>query len=160
MTVIGVTMASAEAGGFARRTIGLDAGYSSRGESVVTGIFFKYRFSRHFTIAPNVDYVFKHHNLDGYAFNLNTNFPIALGSPRVNFYPLVGVAVSSWNERYPDGDDATDDASTRTTCLGINAGAGFEVAVTPTLTLNLEGYYNWIKTYDGAYVKASIGYCF
>lgn len=158
LTVLSGALYSIGAVELPRRTVGLNGGYSTRGESGVAGVFFKYRFSRHFALSPSVDYVFKHHKLDAYSFNINTTYPIALGNAPVNFYPLAGVNFSSWNRRATP--DAGDDVTSRKTEFGLNVGAGFEAAVTKTLTLSIEGYYNWIKTYDGAYIKASIGYSF
>ena len=142
-----------------RKSIGINAGYNSRGITGVAGVFFKYRFSRHFTLAPNIDYVFRHNNVDAYAFNINADFTIPVAQGRVNLYPLAGLNASSWNIRNDAAADS-DDSSTRVSRLGVNVGGGVEVAVTRTLSLSLEAYYNYVKHYDGAYIKAAIGYNF
>ena len=36
------------------KTVGLRAGYSTRNESAIAGVYFQYRFSRYFRLAPNL----------------------------------------------------------------------------------------------------------
>lgn len=153
--------AMAESG---EKSVGLRAGYTSTHNAPVAGLYFQYRFSEHFRLSPSIDYSFRHNHTDAYALNINVDVPFALGknSP-VNIYPLAGVNFTSWNVHNPatrDGEDITDDSSTRSNRIGFNVGAGVEYYATSTLKFALEGKYGYIKHFDGAFVTLSIGYVF
>lgn len=152
------TVACAQTSVRGQKTVGIQAGYNSCAESGVAGIFFQYRFSKIFRIAPSIDYTFRHNNIDGYSLNLDTHYPIDLAQ-KVNFYPIVGVCYSSWN-KHLDKDKVSDDSDSRYNRFGLNLGGGIEVFVSDALKLSVEAKYNWIRNFDGAVVKASIGYVF
>lgn len=141
-----------------QKSIGIQAGYSSRAESGVAGIFFQYRFSKIFRIAPSIDYTFRHNDVDGYSLNLDTHYPIELAQI-VNFYPIVGLNYSSWN-KHINQDKLSNESESRYYRMGLNFGGGIEVFITDALKLNIEGKYNWVRQFDGAVIKASIGYVF
>lgn len=159
VTILAVAATVSCAAHAGEKTLGIHAGYNSRGESALAGITFTYRFSEHFRLAPSVSYVFKHHDLDAYAFNIDTQYPIVLGTSRVSFYPLAGLSLSSWTMRYADAVD-TDDAKSRYSRIGFNVGGGFDMRVTSTLRVGIEAAYNYVKDFDGANIRASIAYCF
>lgn len=147
---------SANAG---EKTVGLRAGYNTRAESAIAGLFFQYRFSPHFGIAPNVDYYFRHNDTDALSINLNTHFPFSLGAQsRAALYPLAGLNYTSWN--YHFDDTVNDDVTTRVSRLGLNIGGGFEFYATQSLKLSFEAKATFIKQYTSGSFTLSIGYVF
>lgn len=141
------------------KTVGLRAGYNTRCETAVAGVFFQYRFSSHVGIAPNVDYYFRHNNADALSMNVNMHFPFSTSiTGRTAFYPLAGLNYTSWNY-HPDAS-MTDDVSTRVSRMGINLGGGFEYYATPTLKLSVECKATLIKQYSSGTFNLSIGYVF
>lgn len=150
------TTASTQAG---EKTIGLRTGYNTRAHAPIAGLFFQYRFSDHFGIAPNVDYYFRYNNADALSLNVNTHFPISLTQTgKVSFYPLAGLNYTSWN--YHHNQIESDDVSSRISRLGLNAGAGVEFRATPTLKLSAEAKATLIKQYSSGSFTVSIGYIF
>lgn len=143
------------------KSAGIRAGYNSCTESAVAGIYFQYRFSEHIRIAPDIDYVFKHNNVDAFAFDCNMHFPFALGTSGINLYPIGGISYSCWNIRHISPDlNNTDDVTTRSNKFGLNAGGGLEWYATPTLKVSAEGKYRWIDDFDSGVFSLSIGYIF
>lgn len=141
------------------KTVGLRAGYSTRNESAIAGVYFQYRFSRYFRLAPNIDYIFRHRGTDAFSFNGNAHFPISLVPQRLNIYPLAGINYTSWNMRI-EGLDETDDVTTRAGKFGINIGGGLEWYATPTLKVLFEGKFCWVNKYDTGALTLGIGYVF
>ncbi|MCM1484270.1 MAG: porin family protein [Muribaculaceae bacterium] len=143
------------------KSVGLRGGYSTTHNSPVAGLFFQYRFTEHFRLSPEIDYYFRHDHTDAYALNVNADIPISLGADSpVNIYPLAGLNFTSWNVHHPGSTDQSDDTSTRTSRMGVNAGAGIEYYATPTLKFALEAKYAYVKHFDGAVITLSIGYVF
>ena len=145
--------ASAQKG---EKTFGIKTGYITRNKSALAGIEFSYRFSKHFMLNPNIDYAFRNNNIDAFLFNIDTAYPIAIGSPRAEIYPIAGLNYSSWNSRVPDEEDS----SVRTSRFGLNAGIGFIYKVTPTLRLNASARFTAVKRVSTGLFNIGIGYCF
>lgn len=150
------------------KAFGPFAGYASKNESVVAGVQFQYAFSGHFRIAPDMGYVFRNQNLDAFVLDVNALFPFAFSGERVALYPLAGVAFRSWNPHnvnyreesvFGDSDNATD-ITTRKSKLGINAGAGFEMRLTPAMKLAVEAGYTFVKDFGCTRIIASLAYVF
>ena len=143
------------------KSVGLRGGFTTCHDAPVAGLYFQYRFSRHFRLSPQIDYYFRHHDTDAFAFNINADVPFAIGSSgKFNLYPLAGVSLTSWNFHHRSTGEEADDATSRKLRAGVNVGGGAEYYVTPTLKLALEGRYNWVKHYDGGVFTLSIGYMF
>lgn len=141
------------------KSLGLRAGYNTRNESGVAGLYFQYAFSRHFRLAPNADYVFRNHGTDAFSFNINAQFPIAFdANERWAIYPLTGLNVISWNHRL-NNTDGTHTGS-RLTRLGLNAGVGLEYKVTRSLKLHAEGKFSLVRSYSSGVFNLGIGYVF
>ncbi len=141
------------------KTVGLRAGYNTRGETAVAGVMFQYRFSDHFRLSPNIDYYFRHNGVDGLSFDVNAHFPLSIAkNGRFNCYPLAGVNFTSWDYHFID--DNNDDISNRETRLGLNVGAGLEYYATPTLKLSFEAKASILKQYSSGTFNLSIGYVF
>lgn len=145
--------------GRGEKSLGLRGGYNTRNESAVTGLYFQYSFSRHFRLAPNVDYVFRHNGTDAYSANINTHFPIAFDrNERFGMYPFTGVNFISWNHRLNNVDG--QDASSRVSRLGLNFGVGLEFYCTKSLKIHAEGKFNLVKAYSSGVFNIGIGYVF
>lgn len=142
------------------KTVSVAAGYVSRYKSISAGVAFSYRFSKVFTLAPSVDYIFRHHDYDGLMINLDTRYSLPLTTPRWDVYPIAGANITSWTHHHPKLDDNDDDVTSRTNRLGLNAGLGVAFRVTPTMRLALEGKGEFVKSMSTAVVKLSIGYTF
>ena len=83
-----------------RKSMGIYGGYATRSESGVAGIYFNYRFSQCFMLAPSADYVFRHIDEDGFNIDLNAFVPFAVNSAQtVSLYPIGGVGYSAINRR-------------------------------------------------------------
>lgn len=143
------------------KSVGAKLGYVSKNQSAGVGLVFQYSFSKHLRIAPEVGCVFKHKHLDAFTIDLNMHTPFPFGGERAALYPIAGLNYSSWNYSLPrELFDSADDVSTRSSRLGVNLGAGFELRCTRTLKLGLEAKYTLIKRYSGAYVSAIVCYTF
>lgn len=143
-----------------QKTFGVRAGYATVSRAPMAGIEFSYAFSPHFVLAPNIDYVFRHNNLDGLLFNIDYNGPWCLSHDgRLYFYHILGINYASWSTRETDESD-TDDVTTRFNRVGLDFGAGFSLYVTPTLRLSLQGKFNWIKNYNTGLFNLGISYVF
>lgn len=146
------------------KTVGVLTGYNTRNESAVAGLFLQYRVKRLVRIAPDVSYVFKHHNTDGLAINLNVHMPLSvIPSGRVNLYPLAGLNYTSWSYHPKgtkpaiiDGDDVTE----RVSKFGLNVGVGLDIYATDNLKLFIEGKYVGVKNYSSGVITVGIGYRF
>ncbi len=122
-------------------------------QNIQQPLYFDYRFSDHFALSPNIDYVFRHNGTDAFIFNLDARFPFRV-APRFDVYPLIGVDYASW--AYHSHNDSSD----RLNHLGFNFGAGCDYFCTPSLKLTFQGKYNAIKDVDSAYFWLGIGYVF
>lgn len=140
------------------KSVGVRAGFSSSNTTGTAGLYFSYRFSKYFRLSPKIDFAFQHYGTDSFSYNMDTEYPIALGSSgKVNFYPIAGINYSTFNTRSVIDDV---DSSERINRFGLNLGAGLESFVTPTLRLALESKCQLISHYTGAWVTVSIGYRF
>lgn len=145
------------------KSVGLRGGFTTRNTTATAGLYFSYRFTEHFRLAPKIDYAFPHHDTDAFSFNIDTEMPIAIsGSDRVNFYPIAGLNYStfSYHFRKTAEDETSDDNSQRQSNFGLGLGAGLEFFATPTLRLAVEGKGIIIKKYSGGWFNISIGYVF
>lgn len=158
LAVVSLIPASAQRG---EKSVGIRTGYNTCNESAIAGIAFQYRFSSHLRIAPNIDYIFKHDNIDAFAFNCNMHFPFAIVQHKINIYPMAGISYSCWNSHHilPDLEN-TDDVTSRANRFGLNAGGGVEWYATPTLKLSAEGKFCWVKDFNSGVFSVSIGYVF
>lgn len=151
------------AGEKGEKTVGITAGYNTRNESAIAGLFFQYRINRLLRLAPDVTYIFRHNDVDGLALNGNIQMPLPVVTDRVNFYPLAGINYTSWSlhtdnlkPTIVDGDDVTN----RVSKLGFNIGAGIDIYATSSLKLFVEGKYTAVKKYSTGSITLGIGYSF
>lgn len=146
----------------ADKTFGLRAGYNTRNESALAGLFFQYGFSEHFRLSPNVDYIFQHDDVDALSINCNVHMPFKLTqSAKTRIYPLAGLNYTSWNYHHTEQSEReNDDVTTRRNRFGLNVGAGFEIRATSSLKISVEAKATLIKSYSSATISAAIGYIF
>lgn len=144
------------------KTLGVRTGYVTRNNSADIGLYFQYTFSEYFRLQPAADMIFRHNGRDAFTFDLNAQFPIAIGSEKFSLYPFAGLNYSSWNynRNTLDDDGIQIVTNSRTNGLGANLGAGFDLNVSPTLKLSLEGEYTFVKRNSGVRILVGIGYVF
>lgn len=141
-------------------SVGVKAGFITRNSSPVAGLSLQYGFSNRFRIAPNAEYIFRHHGVDAFAFNLDAHFPITSPAhPKVTFYPLAGLSYTNWSHRTVD-PETDDDVTNRKSRLGLNFGAGLEYYFTSSLKVSVEAKFNWVKSYSAGVFTAGIAYVF
>ena len=104
---------------------------------------------------------FRNKDRDAMLLDLNAQFPFHI-SHRCELYPLAGLNYSSWSHhaRIPASESAGDDVTTRHGYFGLNAGAGFGCAVTPTLKFKAEAMFTAVKSNSAARIMVGIGYSF
>lgn len=152
----------AEAQHKGQKSVGLRAGFTTRNTTATAGLYFSYRFSEHFRLAPKIDYAFPHYQTDAFSFDIDFESPFALSSTgKVNFYPIAGLNYSTFSRHLTDAEmEDSDDTSQRSNEFGLSLGAGLEYFATPSLRLAVEGKGVLIKKYSGGWFNLSIGYVF
>lgn len=134
------------------KNLGIMGGYNTRTESAIAGIFFQYRFSKYFRLAPDLQFLIKNNDQSSFQFNGNAQFPLALDT-KFNFYPLVGLTYQSWR-------NSAGEESITNNRFGGNFGGGFEYLATPTLKISIEGKYSLVKSYSSGGFTLSMAYQF
>ncbi len=142
-----------------QKSFGPYLGFVSRNTSATAGLKFDYRFSKVVRLAPEIGLIFRHHDLDGLAVDVNVHFPLEFAGGRAAFYPLVGAAYTSWGRHNIDSS-TLNDVTTHANSLGLNAGAGIEYLCKPTLKLSAEARYTLMRHYPTAYIVAGIAFVF
>lgn len=146
------------------KNIGITGGYNTRNTSATAGVFFQYNLSSVVRISPDITYIFRHDHRDGLAINLDVQFPLTLGgSSRWYIYPFAGINYTSWNmhpHNIGSSHESNDDVTTRYNRLGLNAGAGIDFIVTPTMKLFLQGRFTGVRHYSYGGISVGIGYSF
>ncbi|MDE5785284.1 MAG: porin family protein [Duncaniella sp.] len=148
-----------------QKSLGFHGGYATYNTSALAGVSFQYTFSRHFRLAPSVDYIFNHKDTDGLMFNIDYHGPVSLNAAHtIYFYHLLGLNYASWHHAAkrpaPEEGAPGSDVSSRENNFGLDVGAGFEWYVRPTLRLSLEGKFNWIRHADTGLFYLGISYVF
>lgn len=169
LTIGSLFTSQASAQGIERgqKTVGVTAGYVTTNRSASAGLQFSYAFSRHFLLAPSIDYVFRHRDRDAILVNIDYHGPWSLdGSGKWYVYHILGVNFGSWNHHsYTDqpltrGVGGMDDVTTRRSHIGLDFGLGFALNVTPTLRLTCQGKFNWIRHDNTGLFNVGISYVF
>ncbi|MDE6371717.1 MAG: hypothetical protein K2K92_09555 [Duncaniella sp.] len=147
-----------------QKSMGVRTGYVTLNKTAMAGIEFQYAFSRHFVLAPSVDYIFRNENLDGLLINLDYHGPWQLDkSGRWNFYHILGINYASWGS-HTLGDisesNRSDDVTTRFNRVGLDFGAGIAYFIKPTLRVSFQGKFNWVKAHNTGLFNVGISYVF
>lgn len=150
-----------------RKSLGVKTGYITLNKTATAGIELQYAFSRHFILAPSIDYVFRNESMDGLLINLDYHGPWQLDSKgKWYFYHILGVNYASWSTYVkpdmttPTETNINDDVTTRVNRFGLDFGAGIDYYVSPTLKLSLQGKFNWIKDHNTGLFNLGISYVF
>lgn len=145
-----------------QKTFGVTAGYVTKNHTMSAGLQFEYAFSRRFVLAPSVDYLFRNHNKDGLMINIDYHGPWQLGhSGKWYLFHIVGVNYASYTYHRNRHDEiVSDDSNERINKVGLNIGAGVAYYVTPTLRLQFQGKFNWIKYNNTGLFNLGISYVF
>lgn len=129
--------------------LGVMGGYASHNTSGYVGVDFQYNFSNHVRIAPDVLYVFPNKSKSAFLIDVDIHIPFRVARG-LALYPLAGAQYSYWTHR-------NDDNYSR---IGLNAGAGLELYITPRLKVSLQGKYSFAKDASGCYAGLGVGYIF
>lgn len=161
LVVAASSLISAEAHNHQRgeKSFGPRLGYVTRNSSAYGGLAFEYQLSSVVRLAPRLGLIFRNKDLDGLKVDVDVQFPLDLAVGKACFYPIAGVAFTSWN-RHGERDENDKDVTTHDNQWGLNAGLGFEYSVSRTLKLSVEGEYTFMKHLPGAFVTAGIAFCF
>ncbi len=139
------------------KSAGAKLGYVTKNQSAMAGVFFRYSFSDHFRLSPEIGYTFRHKDLDAFTVDVNAHIPFNFTGETVAFYPLAGLNFSSWN-RYYSADGINE--SSRRNRFGVNVGAGFDLRCSNSIKLLLEAKYCLTKRYTTATISAGVCYLF
>lgn len=146
----------AQAQTYNTKSLGVSAGYLFETENVEGGIFIHLPVSKHWRVAPSINYAFSNHN----RYNLDINGDVHYLVPfagRFSFYPLAGIVFQSWRGSALQTDKELSNTINK---FGINAGAGFEMSLSRRLDLHIEGKYIFIDKFHQAHVSIGLGYKF
>lgn len=139
------------------QSVGLNLGYAFDSENVTLGIDYRYNVTDEIRLAPSFTHFIKNNGLSASAIDLNVHYLIPL-SDVLGFYPLAGVDLSFWQNKYVQLlDGYFEDNFTR---VGVNLGLGAEIYATDELSVGLEVKYNIIKDFDQALVGLRVAYNF
>lgn len=141
------------------KSVGVLGGYTTANHSGVAGLYFQYRFSEHFRLSPDVEYIFRNNDVDGFVVDMNAHVPFDFAGRRVSLYPLAGINYTTWSRHFPTSEDGIE-ASERKKRFGLNVGAGVELRVTSSLRIFGEGKYSWVKNFEAGVFNVGIGYVF
>lgn len=131
------------------KTLGVSGGYASYNHGAFANVYFQYTFVPHVRIAPEIGYVIRNDNISGFEVSCDMQFPFRL-SRGFNIYPLAGLVFNAWNNRMGENYNR----------FGADAGLGFELYITGSFKISLQGKYAFMKNTSGAFVGLSLGYVF
>lgn len=131
------------------KCLGIMAGYASYNTSGYAGINFQYTIVPHLRVAPEIAYIFRHHDTSGLEVSVDLQFPFRVAKA-INIYPIAGAAFSSWNYHF-------DGSSNR---FGGNVGAGIEFYLTSNLKISAQAKYMIVGKTNSAFAGVGMGYIF
>lgn len=140
-------------------------GYASENKSAIAGLTFQYAFSDNFRLSPEIGYIFRNHNIDAFAIDLNAEVPFDFSTEKVALYPFGGLAFRSWSHRDKklsglNGVIMEDDVTTRRSRFGFDLGVGFEMRCNATMKFAFEAEYVLIRHFSYTQLTASLSYIF
>lgn len=147
LAVFGVSIpAQAQKGEMA---LGIAGGYASHNDGGYADIFFQYTFAPHLRIAPEIGYIFRNDGKSGFEMSVDMQFPFRLARG-FDVYPLAGLTFNNWSFRHGDSYSR----------VGADFGAGFDIYLTGSLKLNLQGKYSLMNDCSGGFIGMGIAYLF
>lgn len=136
-------------------SVGLMTGYNTKTSSGLAGIYLQYQCNSWLRLAPDIQTLFRKNDLSSFHINGNAHYLIPIEST-MNLYPLAGITYQSW--RYNLSEGSTD--RNNYNHFGLNVGCGFDIKVTPSLKLMVEGKYSLVKDASSGSINIGIGYIF
>lgn len=136
--------------------IGGKLGYVSENESASLAAFYRYSFSRHFRISPEIGCTFRNNDKDAFTIDVNAHIPFNFTGERVAFYPLAGLNFSSWTTHFSHPEFGS--SSRHRSRFGVNLGAGFELRCSSRIKVMIEAKYCLIKSYSSTQIAAGVCY--
>ena len=152
-----------------QKSFGLTAGVNTCNKAPTAGLQFSYAFSKHFVLAPGIDYIFRNEGEDALSINLDYHGPWNLtGDGRWFVYHIIGVNYASWSTHYKQTSverirmsvNEDDDVSERHGRFGLDFGAGVGFNVTQSLRLSVQGKFNWLAHHNTGLLNVGISYVF
>lgn len=137
-------------------SLGVNLSYGTKIETMGVGIRAQYGFSEHVSAIGEYKYYLDRKNWTEWEFNIDLHYLYEI-SPFVSLYPLAGVKVSRWTydpgyplERFKKSFNR----------IGLNIGAGSQIALDYNIYLQPEIKYELTKDYSQFVFSAGIMYIF
>lgn len=131
------------------KTLGLGGGFATHNHAGFGKLFFQYSFVPLVRISPEIGYVFRHDNTTGFEASLDCHFPFRVAKG-FKFYPLAGFTFNAWSTEEENHQMRG----------GFDIGGGFDIYLTKSLKLSLQGKYSAMKETGGGFFDLGIGYVF
>lgn len=131
------------------KTLGIAGGYASHNEAGYADVYFQYTFAPHLRIAPELGYIFRGEGKSGFECSVDMQFPFRI-SRGFNFYPLAGLTLNNWSFKHGEHE----------TRGGFDIGGGFDLYLTQSFKLNIQGKYSAMNDTSGLFLNLGIGYVF
>lgn len=133
----------------ADKTLGFAGGFASYNNGGYANLYFHAPLASHVRLAPEIGYIFRNEDKSGFECSVDVHFPFRMARG-INVYPLTGVTVNNWSYRKAD----------HVTRAGFDFGGGFDICMTPSLKLTLQGKYSLMNDTGGCFIEMGIGYNF
>ena len=146
---IGLACAPTANAATGEKALGFAGGFASYNDGGYGKIYFQYEIAPHVRLAPEMGYIFRNEDCSGFEFSFDVQFPFRLARG-FSIYPLAGLTLNNWS--YEDDGHATRG--------GIDFGAGFDIYLTSSLKLSLQGKYSAMNDTSGAFFDMGIAYVF
>lgn len=131
------------------KTLGIAGGFATYNDGGFMDIYFQYSFANHVRIAPEIGYVFRNDGASAFEMSVDMQFPFRIAKGFA-VYPLAGLTFNNWS--YKHGGNATR--------AGGDIGAGFDLLLTSSLKLTLQGKYSMMNDTSGGFIGMGLGYVF
>lgn len=132
------------------KAVGVTGGFATYNNGGYASVYFQYTFANHFRIAPEVGYVFRNEGKSAFEMSVDMHFPFRIARG-FNIYPLVGLTFNNWTYKHSDHHASR---------VGGDFGAGFDIYLTSSLKLSLQGKYSLMDDTGGGFFNMGIGYVF
>ena len=144
-----ISVPNVSASSVGEKTLGIAGGYASHNDGGYANMFFQYTFAPHVRLAPEIGYIFSNDDKSAFECSVDVHFPFRVARA-FNLYPLTGLTLNSWT--YKHGGHCTH--------AGFDFGAGFDLYMTSSLKLTIQGKYSLMNDTSGAFIQMGIGYVF
>ncbi|MBQ2128672.1 MAG: porin family protein [Prevotella sp.] len=129
--------------------IGVNLLYGTKIENIGIGVKGQYYATDNIRAEVAADYFMEKNDLKMWDVNLNAHYLIPTGSSMCA-YPLVGIGITDWNSGL-----FSDKVK-----IAINLGAGYQINLTDVFSINVEGKYQIIDSYNQGVFSVGAAYRF